>query len=425
MRSNIRSRSMKQGLRRQAGFALMELTLALIVSAVLAAAALEMNLQANRMAFMQIEADNMSALAAAGSALASEKFTELQSGTALSRNGKTLNPGTNAGQTYAPAIADLIALGYLSASFPAQAVFNNGQAGNYRVNIWREPAGCELVQVTSCDVVGWVYIDTPITANGSTEPDGPAISTIVKRLGGSGGFSLNINPGTINGAGMAWSRANPVGGTPAGVVAARFGYVSSGLGQFVRVNDTRDPNLRGKLTVQNETKSDFFYTDIKTIGAACTTENAIASTTSAVVICSGGTWQSIGSRAAPADVCAPDGKVATSTSTGEQLICKNGRYVKSTSLLPQSVLKQRVAVRDLDVVTKPVCDVGGTPDRSFSLTQTSVDVTTAPPKQSMFISTVDLGGSWQVLIRLRDDLGGEISGNSHNMSAVLNLECKY
>ncbi|WP_426172471.1 PulJ/GspJ family protein [Pseudoduganella sp. R-34] len=425
MRPNIRSSSMKQGLRSQAGFALLELTLALIISAVIAAAGLEMNVQANRMVFAQIEADNLATLAAAGSTMASEKFTELQTGTAITRNGKTLNAGVNPGQTYAPAIADLIAMGYLSASFPTQAVFSNGQPGNYQVRIWREPAGCELVQVTSCDVVGWVYIDRAITANGSTDPDGPSISTIVKKLGGAGGFSLNINPGTVNGLGKTWSRANPVAGNPAGVVAARFGYVSSGLGQFVRVNDTRDPNLRGKLTVQNETKSDFFYTDVKTVGAACSQENAIASTTSAVVVCSGGTWQAISARANPADGCAPDGKVATSTATGEQLICKNGRYVKSTSLLPQSVVKQRVAVRDLDVVNKPTCDVGGTPDRSFSLTQTSIDVTNAPPKQSMFVTTVDLGGAWQVLIKIRDDSGGEASGNAQNISAVLNLECKY
>jgi hypothetical protein len=29
------------------------------------------------------------------------------------------------------------------------------------------------------------------------------------------------------------------------------------------------------------------------------------------------------------------------------------------------------------------------------------------------------------VIRMRDDSGGEESGNTHNVTAVLNLECKY
>lgn len=411
--------------RRQQGSFMTEMSLALAVLSFAGYFTLKADIEANRLSFAAIEAERMNILAAAAQKYAQEKFTELQSGQAVVNNGITLAVGTADGQTYAPTVANLMDMGYLARPFSAQASFNNGgNPGNYRITIRRSPAGCELTSVMSCDVTGEVYIDRAITAPNGIEPDGPAIAMMAKKLGAFAGFSMLPTPGLVrflDGTTMP----NPVAGNPAGVIVAKFGYGSSGLSQFVRLNDNRDPNLQGKLTVAGDTRAASFVTDLKTIGAACTTPNAIGTATAAVVICNNGTWQSLGAQAAPGAACAPDGKVATSTVTGEQLICKNGVYIKSTSLMAKNVLVARVLVKDGDEVTKPNCDTGGVADRSFTLTQTSVDVTTAPPKQSMYAGTNDLGNRWSVLIKLRTDTGTEVSANTHSVTAVLNLECRY
>lgn len=413
--------------RRQQGSFMTEASLALAVMSLAGYFAMKSDVEANRLSFAGIEGDKMNIVSAAAQKYSQEKFTELQSGQAVSKNGVNLSSGTAAGQTYAPTVANLVSMGYLDSSFSDQASFSNsGNAGNYQIRIQRTPAGCS---VTDCDVTGFVYIDRAITT-AQGEADGPAIAVMVKKLGASAGFSMLPAPSVVRFLDST-TMANPVATNPAGVVVARFGYGSSGLSQFVRLNDNRDPNLQDKLTVAKEVKAASFVTDVKTIGAACdvgpnaASTNAIAVAAGAVVICTNGTWQSLGAQAAPSDACTPDGKVATSTATGEQLICKNGVYIKSTSLMAKNVLTGRVLVKDGDAVTKPTCDTGGVADRSFTLTQTSVDVTTAPPKQSMYVGTTDLGNSWSVLIRLRTDTGTEVSGNTHSVTAVLNLECRY
>lgn len=417
-------KSRTQFKRQQGGF-MIEMSLALAVLSFAGYFALKADVEANRLSFAGIEADRMNILSAAAQKYAQEKFTELQSGQPVVQNGTTLVAGTAQGQSYAPTVANLMDMGYLARPFSAQASFSNGgNPGNYQIRIHRSPSGCEAISVTSCDVTGEVYIDRAITASNGTDPDGPAIAMMAKKMGAFAGFSMLPTANLVRFL-DGTTIANPVAGNPAGVIAAKFGYGSSGLGQFVRLNDTRDPNLQGKLTVAGDTKAASFVTDLKTVGTACTTPNAIATAAAAVVICNNGTWQSLGSQATPGSTCSPDGKVATSTVTGEQLICKNGAYVRSSSLIAKNVLVSRVLVVDGSVVAKPGCDVGGVPDRSFTLTQTSVNVTMAPPKQTMYAGTVDNGSSWTVLIRMRDDVGGEESANAHNVSAVLNLECQY
>jgi hypothetical protein len=412
----------------QAGYFLIQLTLALILSSLAALEAMKASAEADRLAFAGIQGQHLQMVSAAGKAYIADNFVQLQTGADITRNGTTIAAGSSSGQTYAPSIENLVSLGYLESSFTSQSVFTNGVApGNYQVRVWREPSGCEATSTSTCNVKGWGYIDKPIYANGSAEPDGPAISAMLRPLDGAGGFSSLIEPATVYGLGKKWSQPNPVAGSPAGVVGVFFAYVGTGLTEFLRLNDDRNPNLRGDLTVEGKVKGASYLTSLKAIGSSCDSdqENAIASSAAAVVICTGGVWKSLGEQSLPGAACSPEGKVATSTATGEQLICRSGAYIKSSSLIPKNILVQRVSVKDLDMVSKPVCDSPGQADRSFTITQTSTDVTVAPPKQSMIVSTTDLGSSWQVVIRMRDDLGNETSGNAHNITAVINLECKY
>lgn len=121
----------------------------------------------------------------------------------------------------------------------------------------------------------------------------------------------------------------------------------------------------------------------------------------------------------------PEGGIATSLITDEQLVCKNGRYVKLVNLIAKNIEVGRLNVVDGQSVTKPICDVGGLPDYSLIMNKLSVDVTVLPPFQSQYLTTVDNGGSWNVVLKLRSDTGSEVSGNSYSLSAVMKLECKY
>jgi hypothetical protein len=111
------------------------------------------------------------------------------------------------------------------------------------------PAGCVAA---ACNVEGHVVLQGPIRS-GPTDSDGAVIGPILARIGADSGVSLPMDPAHIQGFGNTWRLDNPVPGQPAGVVAVRIGTASSGFGQFIRVGDTRDPNLQGNLTVAGNT----------------------------------------------------------------------------------------------------------------------------------------------------------------------------
>ena len=407
----------------QAGFVTLQLALLLAVSGVLANAAFQASFQANRLAAAQVQGDNMEVLRRAGEQYVADNANALQAGTAVVAGGVILPPGSALGQSYSPRVADLVAARYLPAGFSPTASFSiDVSPGNYQVRIVRSPVTC-FADPASCDVSGIVYIDTPITENGN--PNFPMIAGILSKLGGNGGSSVIGNAATISGIGGGWTVANPLSGNPPGVVAGRFSLGAGGLVNFVRRQDTRDPDLRGALTVKNQVTADQFLTAPKTVGAACATMNAIAASDTGAVQCVGGQWRLFVEQGTPGLTCAPDGKAAVHTGNGQQLVCKNGLYTPLTALIPRNITVSRVLVKDGDVVVKPICEAGGRADRSFLINQVIVDVTVAPPKQANLFTTIDQSASWLVLIKARDDNGLETSGNLYSQTAILNLECQY
>lgn len=241
-------------IKRQHGFAMLEISLALIIAAIAALGTLKATLQAQRLEFASIQGDALKIARDAAETYAQENYAALQSGVAVTKNGQVIAPGTTSGQTYAPEVADLVRLGYLPTGFSEQGTFSNGPTpGTYRFRLKRSPAGCELTAAgpTSCNIVGNAYLDQPILAAGSTDLDGPVISTIASKIGANGGFTLLQNPATVYFLG-GWTDTNPVPGNPAGVIVARFGYGSSSLAELVRIADSRDPNLQGNLTVAGD-----------------------------------------------------------------------------------------------------------------------------------------------------------------------------
>lgn len=230
---------------------MIDVMLALIVTALITMGSIQSSVIANKLNFAASQGGALAIARNAGETYAQENYLALQQGGSITKNGYTVSAGSMAGQTLRPSIDNLIKLGYLQNGFLEDTVFSNGQEpGKFRFEVERTPDGCWLIgSGEQCDVGGRVYIDKPIQSAGTNEADGPAISAITDKVGVNAGFSILPDTSKITYLGGSGSTVNPLPGNPAGVVVARFGYGASGLSQFVRINDNRDPSLRGELSV--------------------------------------------------------------------------------------------------------------------------------------------------------------------------------
>lgn len=376
-----------------------------------------------------------------------------------------------------PQLNELIAKNFLDAGFspvsPLGLTFKN-----VLVRSGTCPSGAD------CKVSGWSYSTTAYTDAGAKQKTG-VLAVAMNSIGPDASISYPETPTlfTTLGGGTV---ANPAGAV-AGIIGIRIGMgsgVMALLSQYYK-RDGSDPltgsmdaagydiNSVGNLQVTNKiatkdisvTGAIALATTPTTPGTACGADGTVQKSASgtAIVICSSGTWQLIGNvvpgvsdgsscstagqlgtsatgisfvcngsywtslneTANAGDSCAPAGRMAAAVSNREQLVCKNGRYVRLVNLIAKSIEVSRVLVQDGVDIPKPTCDVGGTPGYSFQLTQTVVDVSVTPPKQAMYIAAQDNGGWWWVRIRLKDNNGAEYSANTYSISAVMKLECTY
>jgi hypothetical protein len=181
-----------------------------------------------------------------------DSMTQIQNGVAFSRNGTTVTPVDVDGDlTWQPSIAQLVAMGYLPPGWTATMSTLN--QAPYSIAFARLPAGCSGA---SCSIEGHVVLGGAISdgdVGTGLASDGAVIGPILTRIGADSGVSLMASPMHIQGFGNTWALDNPVAGQPAGVVAVRVGTASSAFGQFLRIGDSRDPNLVGNLTVAGNT----------------------------------------------------------------------------------------------------------------------------------------------------------------------------
>lgn len=343
----------------------------------------------------------------------------------------TLPTGGTVADNLKPTIDELRKLGKVPLGSTGKSLI---ASGNYKLFISGNPSGCSMAD-PACNLDGLVCIDAPLKKR--TKVDYARLGLAARKIGADGAYSTREAPTVVTGLGGTWSTTNPITGI-SGILCARFGYSASSFSPFVRkdgsVAMTGNFNVGGQsiinakdVTSTGTVKGGQFLTDIKTVGSACSDLGALASGNGVGMVCDGTKWQiDDGKRAAAGTACAPDGSTATSTATGELLVCKNGKYVKLVSLLGKKVLIGSALVKDGDVVTMPVCDVGGTPDFSFDATQVTLDLTTNPPKQTMYWTAVNASAStWAVKIRLKDNTGAEASGNTVGLTNIMNLECRY
>ena len=100
---------------------------------------------------------------------------------------------------------------------------------------------------STCQINGLVYMNAPFTMprTGAAHRLDLAIETM-NSMNGAGGISMLSSPTTIKGG--AGSAPNPLGSVDS--VVGAFTYLDNAFWmQFVRMNDTRDPNLQGNLTL--------------------------------------------------------------------------------------------------------------------------------------------------------------------------------
>ena len=235
-------------LRRQRGNALVFALLGLLVSALGTAGVIQGERLRARHEAGNGEATILDSLRVATNNAILEGIGPIQNGAAFGKNGVTVTPVNIDGQlVWRPAVSQLVAMGYLPAGWAAvRSTLNDAP---YAIDFRRTPAGC---LAATCNVEGHIVLMAPIRS-GPNDSDGAVIGPILARLGADSGVSLPMDPPHIQGFGNTWSLVNPVDGQPAGVVAVRVGTASSGFGQFVRIGDTRDPNLLGNLTAAGNT----------------------------------------------------------------------------------------------------------------------------------------------------------------------------
>ena len=237
----------------QRGYLMLEAALALMLALTAATLGFWSMHRAELASSAMIQADNIVNVAHAAETLVMEHYDAYQAGLPISRNGVTLADGDASGSSRAPTLANLqaMALG-LTAGVNAFGSYKTLADATYVTSIQRIPVGCEASpNGRTCNITGVVCMDRPVQDYGAPagETDGFGIGKMLGKMGGDGGVSLAGSAATITGAGGGWSLPNPFAGTPVGIVCQRFGFGAAGFGNFLRVNDTRDPNFQNNVTV--------------------------------------------------------------------------------------------------------------------------------------------------------------------------------
>lgn len=374
---------------------------------------------------------------------------------------------------FAPTVAELQATPAGAPYIPQGYNVANQLGMTFSVSLTRLPTGC-TPGVNCTDVAGKIMSTASYVDPTSGLPDGARVANVANKIGMDAASSRVGSTSQFVGPAGTWAETNPL--NMAGILAIRVGYgsVSYNNLDFLLPRDGSRPmagtlNMNGNAitgattidatshittTAGNITTSSgniattsgsistssgnisttsgkligkYVLPASQGLGSACTDNGALASTSSGMVlICRAGTWQADGGLLSTAGAaCSPNGSIATSTSTGEALMCRGGRFITLANAVGKYVEMSRLVVNDGTVVAQPACETGGTPTFRFGMVQTAVDISTAPPKQVTLLSATSGSGNWTVSYKLKDDTGALFSANAYNLQAIMYLECKY
>jgi prepilin-type N-terminal cleavage/methylation domain-containing protein len=210
------------------GFSLIELMIVLMVGALLSVFTIYRLTESSEQASAAGLANYIKSVADAAQRHTLINFNELGAGTDI--------PGT--ANDLAPTIPELKTLGRLPTAFPPTAP---GALG-IRVDITK--TNCPGV---NCILTASACTATVMTLRGRARED--LASDVVAAMAGTGGRSMVGDGARVRGA--AFNMPNPVGNVE-GVVCGQSIVDTALFNRFVTINDTRDPNLLGKLTVAGD-----------------------------------------------------------------------------------------------------------------------------------------------------------------------------
>lgn len=475
MRSQQRSRIPKtprMARSRQRGFTLIEAMGALVIFALISLGYANNRIHEADAATSKTAAQHDDAVRAGANQYLFDNRAALLAGTPIACYAVPMSPTLTELQNSTPPCKGQIPPGY---DVP------NALGMIYDVTLTRLPAGC-TPGVSCTDVTGLLTSLAPLIDPASGTANGARVGEIANMIGSDAAFSL-VGSGTVlqsSDGDPGWTSVpNPRGNTP-GTIAMRIGFGSRGYANLdallprdgsrgmvgplgmggnpingasnitatgtVNTNNlvaTGNANITGNTSITGTTTmtgnataggtlnvagavtGSNFSTTLVPAGAACAPDGAIASGAGTPMVCSGGIWKPVIVTANLNDPCPTSGTVALAPS-GQQLICRNGFYVPTVKMFNKRVNMLTVPVVDGSVVPKIACEAGGVADSSVNIISTIIDITKSIPRQGFQTSIIDLGGAWQVSIKLIDDTGAQFSaGPPYNVSANFNVECRY
>lgn len=225
-----RQRSERQ-LPRQRGFALVELIIAVTVTALLAVYASAEMARKSEESIAEGAGTYIAAVAGAAETHVLLNFLAYENGT----------PVAGVANLLQPTVAELVALGRLNPGFPS-APGSVPTRQTLALNV--TPLNCPG---PTCTLTTLACTTTPVNLGGAVTRFDLA-STMVSVQGGRGGQSMQGSGAVIRGPLI--NTPNPIAGNPEGIVCGSSIVDTALFNTFVRINDTRDPNLQGALTVQ-------------------------------------------------------------------------------------------------------------------------------------------------------------------------------
>lgn len=244
-RAAVAAKARRMGSRRRSvGAMMMEVSMALLIAALAAVGTQREIVRNSQINSANLDADLVAMYRQALQNYTDEFYPQLQFGQPIVKGTVTIPTGAGAGTIYEPTVANLIALGYLPASFQANLLTVADGALQHSITL--QPAGCTGM---ACNVEGLVFIDRPVTLpEAGAGVNSLVLGQMMQRIGGAAGSSIDSTSGLV-GASGSWTLPNPIAGAPAGVFGARFGSSTSSLGGFVHMNETRDPNFQNAVTI--------------------------------------------------------------------------------------------------------------------------------------------------------------------------------
>lgn len=268
----------------QRGFTLLELTVVLACVAILSAA-FGLGIDYTRLeATSATWAAKSQKVYDSHEAYVTKYYTSLVNGTPI--------PGVAV--PLSPTFAELSALNLMPANFSNSS--NVGVA--YVIDMAVTPTGCAPI---NCDVTWSMRTAAPPTLSKDGQVDMHMVAAAAAKIERGAGWSSFASPAVITGLG-GWSAPNPAGSV-AGIILARGSYTSSQYADFIRIRDTRDPDLKGQLTVA---------------GAITTSNNVTASgNVTAAGLVQGSTVNSTGSMTAAGTMTAANGRASLWDQPGE------------------------------------------------------------------------------------------------------------